>query len=68
LRPTKDGDLAAQQFVFAIRRLDLLDRVQHREQRIAVFLDLGTLVAVTRVVDGQFVQAELLGHLVEFVV
>jgi hypothetical protein len=42
--------------------------VQHREQRIAVFFDLGALVAVARVVDGELVQAELLGHFVEFLV
>ena len=44
----------------------MLDGVQHREQRIAVFLDLGPLMAVTRIVDGELVQPEFLGHLVQF--
>src|SRR2546425_746595 len=39
-----------------------LDVVQHREQRVSVLLDLGTLVAVTRVLDSELVQIELVLH------
>jgi hypothetical protein len=37
--------------------------VQHREQRIAVLLDLRPLMAVARVLDREIVQAELELHL-----
>ncbi len=40
-----------------------LDGVQHGEDRIAVFLDLGTLVAVVGVLHRQRVQVELVLHL-----
>ena len=39
-----------------------LEGLQDREQRIAVFLDLGPLMPVARVVDGKLVQAEFLLH------
>ena len=42
-----------------------LDGVQHGEQRVAVLLDLGPLVAVVRVLDRQLVQVELVLHLGE---
>ena len=40
-------------------------RVHDREQRVAVLLELGALVAVARVLHRQLVQAELALHLVE---
>ena len=61
----EDVHFADQQLFHAFRRLDPLDRVQHGEQRIAVFFDLRTLMTAPRVVDGEIVQAELLGHLVQ---
>jgi hypothetical protein len=39
------------------------DGVEHHEQRIAVLLELGSLVAVACVLDGERVQVELLLHL-----
>jgi hypothetical protein len=56
----EDVDLAEHQLV-----ADQLDRLHHREQRVAVFLDLRALVAAAGVLDGQFVQAELLLHLLQ---
>ncbi len=44
-----------------------LERVQHDEQRIVVFLDLRPLVALVRVLDRERMEAELLGHLVDLV-
>ena len=58
VRADEDVDLA---------ELDLLDLVevaggaQHHEQGVAVALQLGALVGDDRVLDGQLVQAELLG-------
>ena len=45
----------------ALDRLQL-DQLQHGEQRVAVLLDLRPLVAVTRVLDRELVQPELLLH------
>ena len=41
--------------------------MQHGEQRIPIFLDLGTLVAMLRILHRQFVQAEFPLHLGEFI-
>jgi len=57
----EDVDLADFDFVAG-----KLDGVLHHEQRIAIFLDLGTLVAVVRILDRQFVQVEFLLHRGEF--
>jgi hypothetical protein len=57
----EDIDLADLQFV-----VDDFDRMQHGEQRIPIFLDLGTLVAMLRIFHRQFVQAEFPLHLGEF--
>ena len=57
--PDEDVDLA---------ELDLLDvvevggRAKDDEQRVAVALELGPLVGDDGVLDGDLVQAELLGH------
>ena len=53
----EDMDLAEDEIVVLE-----LDRLQDGEQRIAVFLDLGPLVTVARVVDRQLVQIEFLLH------
>ena len=42
-----------------------LDRVHHHEERVAILLDLGSLVAMVRVFDGQLVEVELDLHLLE---
>ncbi len=42
------------------------DQMQHREQRVAVFLDLGPLVTDQRVLDGQGVQVKRFLHVREF--
>ena len=47
--------------------LDVVDRLEHQEQRLVVALQLRPLVGVHGVLDGQFVQAEHVGdglHLV----
>ena len=54
----EDRDFAGDQFV-AVE----VDGVDDREQRVAVFLELGPLVAARGVFDGQFVQVEFLLHL-----
>jgi hypothetical protein len=61
VRADEDVDLAHHQLVGRLQ----LDRVQHGEERVVVFLDLRPLVAVPRVLDGQVVQAEFLLHLRE---
>ena len=61
VRADEDVDLADDQLVGGPD----LDRVQYREQRVAVLLDLRTLVAVASVFDGEIVQAELELHLLE---
>jgi hypothetical protein len=55
-------DFPDEQFTFVVE----LDGMEHREERIAVLLDLRPLMAVLRVLDGEFVQAELLRHVREF--
>jgi hypothetical protein len=45
-----------------------LGQLHDDEQRVPVLLDLGPLVPVPRILDGQFVQVELLLHLAQFVV
>ena len=47
------------------RRLDVAQRLEHDEHRALVVLDLGPLVAVDRVLDGQRVQLQLLVDEVE---
>ena len=42
-----------------------LHRLQDGKQRVAVLLDLGPLMAVSRVLDGQVRQVEFLLHLLE---
>ena len=61
----EDVDFAHEQLVAAVLAADELDRVQDGEQRVAVFLDLRALVALARILDGQLVQVELAGDLVE---
>jgi hypothetical protein len=55
--PGEDIDLADPHLA-----VDDLDHVQHREQRVAVFLDLRALMAVARVFDRKLVQVELVLH------
>ena len=40
----------------------VLDRLEHQEQRVVVAFQLGALVGVHGVLDGQLVQTEHLGH------
>ena len=61
-------DLARDERVGAVGCLLALDRVQRREQRVAVLLDLRPLVPVPRVLDRELVQRELLRHLVQLFV
>ena len=62
LRPDEDVDLAD---AAASAVGSTSTRCIDDEQRVAVLLDLGPLVAVARVFDGEFVQAELALHLVQ---
>ena len=65
VRADEDHDLAGLDdfaglgdgFVF-----DVVHRLEHQEQRLVVALQLGPLMRVHRVLDGQFVQAEHVGH------
>src|SRR6185437_8485119 len=57
--------LADLDLLAAVFESDQFGRVQHREQRIAVFLDLRSLMPFARILDRELVQAELLCHLVE---
>ena len=50
------------------RRLDVAQRLEHDEHRRLVLLDLGALVAVDGVLDGQRVQVQLLVDEVELLV
>ncbi len=61
----KDVDLADAQLVAAILAADDLGRMQHGEQRVAVFLDLRPLVTLARILDGELVEVELARDLVE---
>jgi hypothetical protein len=67
VRTDEQIDLAGDEVVAAVGSLFALDRMQDGEQRIAVLLDLGPLVAMARVVDRELVQAELLRHFVQLV-
>jgi hypothetical protein len=61
VRPGEDVDLADVQLLAGD-----LHHVQHGEDLAAVFLDLGPLVAVARVLDRELVQVELPAHLLDF--
>jgi hypothetical protein len=63
----EDVHLADDEVAVGGLRVDV-HRLQDGEHARTVFLDLGPLVALARVFDGQFVQAELLGHHRKFVV
>ena len=63
----EDGHFADDEVAVRVGRVDV-DRLQHGEHARPVFLDLGPLVALPRVLDGEFVQAELLGHQREFLI
>src|SRR5579864_1868219 len=64
-RADEQVDLADLELLAPVLELDHFGRVQHGEQRIAVFLDLRSLMPFARILDGKLVQAELLRHLVE---
>jgi len=61
----EDVDFADPDVVGAVVELDQFGGVQHRKQRIAVFLDLRPLMSLARILDRELVQAELLRHLVQ---
>ena len=61
--PDEDADLAHRQTGLAG-----LHQMHHRKQRVAVFLDLGALVAVARILDRQVVQPEFFLHRIEFTI
>ena len=58
-------DFANEKIVVAVVGLDFFDRLQHGKQRIAVLLDLRSLMAGARIFNGKRVQVELLRHLIE---
>ena len=63
--PDEDHDLAGLDDLAGQRHrlvLDVVDRLEHQEQRVVVALELRSLVGVHRVLDGQRVQAENLCH------
>ena len=68
--PDEDHDLAGLDDLAGLGHrlvLDVVDGLEHQEQRVVVALQLGSLVGVHRVLDGEFVQAEHVGdglHLV----
>jgi len=59
--PDEDGDLPELQILLTV----ILEQMHHHEEGIAVLLHLRALVAMTRVLHGQRMQAELLLHDVE---
>ena len=55
-------DFANEKIVVAVVGLDFFDRLQHCKQRIAVLLDLRSLMAGPRIFNGERMQVELLRH------
>ena len=63
--PDEDHDLAGLHDLAGHRDglvLDVGDGLEHQEQRVVVALELGPLMGVHSVLDGQLVQAEDVGH------
>jgi hypothetical protein len=61
IRPEEHHHLARRDDLPGGRRLavaDVADGLEHHEQRVVVALQLGPLVGVHRVLDGELVQAE----------
>ena len=58
-------DFANEKIVVAVVGLDFFDRLQHGKQRIAVLLDLRSLMARPCIFNSERMQVELLRHLIE---